>query len=132
MKLNRTSFEEDGIFGDLTQDDGTHIAETLEHAFLQNDGSYAPKLNEGTHTCVLGEHELDHGGPFQAYEITGVPGHSGILFHVGNYNTDSNGCVLLGELRLGPMITNSKVTFDAFMALTNGANSFELVVTDSN
>ncbi len=129
MKLIRGPGEESGIYGVLQQDDGTQVAVTLEHAFLQDDDSYAPKLPDGSYTCVLGTHQLDHGGPFQAYEITGVSGHKGILFHVGNYNKDSDGCCLLGESRQGDMIVHSGVTFKSFMTLMDGVSTFQLDVS---
>ncbi len=65
---------------------------------------------------------------FETFEIRGVPGHTGILFHWGNYNQDSDGCVLLGSARNGDMIVNSREEFANFMELQKGINNFELVV----
>lgn len=128
MILTRYDSNENGIFGTLASNDGVFVASTLEHAFEQDDGSYMPKLNAGSHECVLGTHQLDHGGPFQAYEITGIPGHKGILFHIGNTNKDSDGCVLLGADRDGNSVVHSADTFNKFMALMDGQN-FTLTVS---
>lgn len=132
MKLTRNEFQVNGIFGTLTQDDGTQIAVTLEHAYLQPDGSYAPKTPAGQYICVKGLHTLEHHPvPFDAFEITNVPGHSDILIHIGNYNADSEGCVLIGEERSGDMITNSKITFLNFMNAMSTTDSFTLTISNS-
>lgn len=67
--------------------------------------------------------------PFETFEVMSVPGHQGILLHVGNFNEDSSGCILLGKDRAGGMITQSTLTFEAFMKLQAGVNTFKLVVT---
>lgn len=127
LTLIRQSFNNWGIVSNLVDTNGQTIAVCLEHAFLQDDTTYQPKLNNGTHLCVLGTHQLDHGGPFQAYEITGIPGHTGVLFHIGNFNKDSDGCVLLGTSLGNQMILDSKTAFDNLMSLQNEQN-FTLTV----
>lgn len=114
----------------LFDDEGTPIAVTLEHSY---DG--APKLPVGAYTCVRGPHRLhgmDH--DFETFEVTGVPGHTGILFHWGNYNKDSEGCILLGRVMtaspIGWMVTHSKETFAMWMAACGGRESFQLTVED--
>jgi Family of unknown function (DUF5675) len=105
---------------------------TLEHAYEQDDGSYAPKIPPGVYTCVLGTHSLSNGVPFQTYEITGVAGHSGLLFHTGNWDSDSSGCVLCGQTQIvedgSDMITNSRITFNNFMARLGGVQTWQLKV----
>jgi len=122
LTLTRESHNEWGIISSLIDDSMKQHAVTLEHAFLQPDGTYAPKIPPGTYTCILGTHQLDHGGPQQLYEITGVPGHSGILFHKGNYNQDSDGCVLLGKSvdMIDKCIVSSAAAFDDFMTMQAG------------
>lgn len=135
LLLKRTEYRKDGIFGILQDEDGNKLYNTCEHAYLQEDGSYAPKLNLGLHTCNRGKHRL-HGmtADFETFEITGVPDHTGILFHWGNYNEDSEGCVLLGAHALLPpgvnraMITDSRDTFTRFMRLVQDLKTFDLEV----
>jgi hypothetical protein len=130
MKLVRNEYSANGIFGTLNQDDGTQVAVTLEHAYLQPDGSYAPKTPAGVYTCVKGLHTLEHTPvPFDAFEITNVPGHTNILIHIGNYNADSEGCCLIGDERVGDMIVNSKITFLNFMNAMATTDSFILTVS---
>ena len=115
----------DGVFSTLS-DDNVPLAVTLEHAYLQDDGSYAPKIPEGQYTCLFGQHEL-HSGPIETFEITCVPGHSGLLFHPGNVNGDSEGCVLTGETATATSITNSRATWEKLMARW-GTDNFILQV----
>lgn len=134
-KLEYFDYHEDGIFGRFTfEDESEPFCYTLSHAFKQEDGSYQPIVQPGIYTCVRGQHQLDHGGPFETFEITGVDGHSGLLFHQGNWNRDSNGCTLVGkemiESSLGRMLTMSVFTFRSFMEHLEGVDSFILEVKD--
>lgn len=132
--LQRADLSYDGIFGFFTfAGDYSPFMDTLEHAYAQPDGSYAPKVAAGTYTCVRGMHVLHNGVPFETFEITGVTGHKGILFHPGNFNRDSEGCVLCGQGKVTQangeeMLTGSKVEFAAFMKRLLGADSFTLEV----
>lgn len=123
LYLNRKRCDPDGIFGELADESGERIAYTLEHSF-----DCVPKLPAGTYQCVRGSHTL-HSGPIETFEITGVPAHSGILFHYGNFDDDSDGCVLLGMGQVGNMITHSREAFAAFMDLCDGLDSFTLFVS---
>lgn len=128
LKLVRISESNDGVFSDLKDLTGKTLWLTAEHAY---DGK--AKLINGVYKCVRGIHKLHNNVPFEAFEITGVEGHTGILFHVGNWpQIDSNGCVLLGEGQApsskGPMVTASKQAFAEFMAKQAGLDSFTLTV----
>lgn len=134
MILKRLLANEFGVFGEMCSDDGLFQCATLEHSYLDTaSGSYGAKVPMGSYNCVLGTHQLEGmSSPFSTYEITGVPGHSGILFHSGNYNRDSSGCVLLGKQMDSSsdpkMIANSKMTFENFMKYLDGLSDFQLVV----
>lgn len=79
----------------------------------------------------------------ETFEITGVPGRSKILFHWGNTEEDTEGCVLLG-MTFGALVVvdedkrvatpklavlQSKLAFDQFMRDLDGVNEFKLLVT---
>lgn len=129
MRLVRYASSEVGIFGELQNDDGKHLYYTLEHAYFL-DGNYVPKIPIGTYKCVRGQHQLEHmTEPFTTYEITGIDGHSKILFHWGNYNADSSGCVLVGLDHTAEMITNSKEAFNEFMQYMGTVQEFNLQVS---
>lgn len=69
----------------------------------------------------------------ETYELSGVPGRTYILFHVGNYpEKDSQGCLLLGEsiMKGKPAVSSSKTAMSRFMKLMNGAESFGLKIKD--
>lgn len=127
--LTRKEFRPDGIFSELHSEMGEELAITLEHAYPLL-AAFVPKLPNGTYTCRRGMHRL-HGmaEDFETFEITGVPGHTGMLFHCGNKNSDSDGCVLLGMDREGPMILKSRIAFAKFMELQKGVEEFQLIVT---
>lgn len=134
LKLTRQKSTEDGVFSILTKD-GTAIAYTLEHAYPTESGLYCAKIPLGTFTCVRGQHQLHSmTHPFTTFEVTNVSGHSNLLFHVGNYNSDSDGCILLGSSMFydvdngREMIIHSRDSFDKFMEMMVGIDSFTLVV----
>ena len=130
MKLVRTTFNDDGICGTLYNDEGDQIAVTMEHAYNK-----LPKLPAGTYRCQRGLHSLhSRPDPFETFEVMDVPNHTGILFHPGNWQGDSNGCILLGRVctgsEQGAMVTNSRATFNKFMLDLDGVDSFTLTVED--
>ena len=93
-------------------------------------------MPHGTYKCVRGTHQLEGGGPFTTFEITGVPGHTGVLFHPGNTELDSRGCECLG-MSLGEIVTNqgpldavlqSREAFQEFMIYQDGCDEFTLKV----
>jgi hypothetical protein len=136
LTLRRLQYRQDGIFSELLKDDGEQFCVTIEHAYPQNGHGFQPKLPDGVYVCERGEHRLEGMyKPFITFEIMNVPGHTGILFHVGNFNNDSNGCVCVGEMigqnpneNGAQIIFNSQRTFDKFIALQEGLNSFVLTV----
>ncbi len=127
MLLERIHFLAEGIFGQLSDDSG-FSCHTLEHSYPVGE-SYEAKLPQGDYLCRRGFHQLADGKSFETFEIAEVPGHTGILFHWGNYNKDSAGCVLLGMKRLPTMIMFSRKAFNSFMYHLKGVDEFTLMVT---
>lgn len=135
LTLKRTSKDYAGVFGILASEDGKFSCVTLEHAYPVFDNNFTSKIPVGTYVCKIGSYRLEGmTQSFQTYEIMEVPAHTDILYHWGNYNKDSAGCILLGKTILiegyqGPkMITESKVTFQDFMTFLAGVDQFTLVV----
>jgi len=129
LKLIRSARNSGGIFGKLLDENDLEVAVTLEHAYQTYAHDWMPKVPRGVYTCQRGPHRLKNmTEDFETFEITGVVGHSNILFHPGNYNDDSEGCVLVGQAVSGNMITESKITFEKFMALQEGVDTFTLAV----
>lgn len=132
--LRTTAYRPDGVFSELYNGSDLFCV-TCEHAY-QNDAAWVPKIPRGaTYTCKRGMHNLvtyNKGQPFETFEIIGIAGHTGLLFHPGNFNRDSNGCVLVGkELRQQLpewWVTNSRDMFADFMKALEGVDEFSLRV----
>ena len=135
LTLTRRAQNAQGIFSELSRTDTREVLfVTCEHSYQdQTTDLWEAKVPLGSYTCELGQHDLGF-GPFETYEVTGVEGHTGILFHTGNTEMDSEGCILLGEnfSTLNGMqdVALSRVAFGAFMQLQSGSNTFVLTVVD--
>jgi hypothetical protein len=121
LNLRRLEKLPAGIFSELTGG-SLHVA-ALEHAYESE-----PKLPDGVYICRRGVHHLPGHPDLETFEITGVEGHTGILFHRGNWQTDSDGCLLLGLRREGLMVVGSHLAFTEFMKLQKGVDEFKLTV----
>lgn len=129
LKLTRTDYLAGGIFGKL-EGDGFSLF-TLEHAYPTPGNSlvYLPKVPKGSYVCKKGVHQLKGATyPFTTYEIQNVPDHENILFHSGNTNGDSEGCILLGRQKIGNSILYSRLAFSIFMVKTGNLDEFDLIV----
>lgn len=135
--LRRVSATKDGIISELMDEKFNFVALCLEHAYPNTeDGTFHAKIPIGEYKCVRGNHRLhEEDKEFETFEVTKIADHSGILFHVGNYNKDSDGCILVGEgfgakLDGGKMIVKSKEAFKKLMDLQKECDSFDLKVED--
>lgn len=134
MVLKRKLYCKDGVFGEL-QFHGTEAVYclTLEHAFLQPDGTYKPGVAVGEYKCIRGTHRLEHmDHDFLAFELQKVPDRTQVLIHPGNYNQDSKSCILIGKepplSEKNKMISNSQDTFKNFMQLQSAVSEFILTI----
>ncbi len=140
LRLQTTEIALDGCFGELRNGDDL-VCLTLERTF--DDGK--PVIPAGVYRC---QRTVFARGGYPTFEITGVEGHSRLLFHKGNVETDSIGCVLLGTspgllptkdghvvpygttgAALVRGLQQSKLAFDKFWALVCGEDWFDLDVT---
>lgn len=134
LNLIRKEKKQEGIFGEIPE----LSLVTLEHSYPLEDGidivGYQSKIPLGTYVCQLGLHRLKGmGQSFATYELMNVPEHTGILFHIGNYNKDSDGCILLGTYAdMGmDMIVGSRIAFNIFLRAQKEIDSFTLTIHDS-
>lgn len=133
LRLERRLYREDGIFSDLKDEKGNLIAVTLEHAYDNGSGGWTAKVKPGTFYCQRGQHRLHNMTfDFVTFEVLGIAGHDDILFHWGNFNKDSEGCILVGKtiayVNGAKMITRSKDAFADFMKLETDTDLFQLTV----
>lgn len=132
LKLIRKDARQSGVFGVLLNDTGGQIATTLEHSYPKGKG-WTAKVAPGTYKCVR---HAPNRLPYETFMLENVPDFqgkpvSGILLHIGNYDDDSEGCILVGQAALGDMITHSRVTFNKLMDLQKGLDSFQLTISNS-
>jgi len=103
---------------------------TLEPAWLDNkeDISCVPM---GHYLCV----PFSHDDYKNVYEVTNVVGRTGILFHIGNYARNTNGCILPGlgatKTSRGLMVTYSGKAMNYIRDLV-GNNAFHLDIRCTN
>jgi hypothetical protein len=136
LTLIRKEKSKSGIFGVISELDLV----TLEHSYpvINEINLFEAKITCGVHECKRGMHKLSHMySPFETYEVM-VEGHTDLLFHVGNYNIDSHGCILLGKrfLFVSPEdktktgIFQSAIAFKQFLESQKEVDSFKLTVQD--
>ena len=113
MTLTRMTRRRGYTEGVLTDENGKHLADTLEpqwRALARGEKKVAGKtaIPEGTYDVVVTKSPR-----FGTYLplLVGVPGFEGIRMHAGNNaELDSRGCILLGERNAPGNIINSRVT----------------------
>lgn len=105
------------------------FALSLEREWLDN----APSIScipSGEYTCK----RVDSPKFGNTFEVTNVPFRTHILFHKGNVDSDSQGCILVGE-EFGDLgndtgVLNSKHGYDELMAIMSDDDEFRLVIVD--
>lgn len=95
MKWNliRKQYRHDGIFGEMVSEDGKVFLFTLERAY-EIDGKFKPKIPSGLH-LVKPYNSPKHQRIVPQLSNKEDEGHN-YQFHIGNYNSDSQGCILVG------------------------------------
>lgn len=133
IALKRVSKTTYGVQGVLLHD-GWAFAVTLERPWLNNRASENGKpgscIPAGTYTCE--RYWSDKFG--ETFLVTDVDGRKYILFHKGNIDDDTRGCILVGEmfepLNGKPAIRASKEGFDNLMRILKGVDKFILTITE--
>lgn len=124
LELKTVAVREDGCFSVMLWN-GRPVAVSVERTF--DDGR--PIIDNGRFLC---KRDFYHKGGYETFEIQ-IERHDRILFHKGNWETDSTGCVLVAEsfavLRGMTAIAGSVQGFDEFMQLTAGLPEFWMTVT---
>lgn len=125
MTLKTVAVRPDGCFSVLCDFTGRPFAVAVERTF--DDG--LPVIRNGLFRCVRSYY---HKGRYPTFEIM-VPGHSRVLFHKGNRETDSEACIIVAEsfgmLGADTAVLDSDHGFNEFMTLCNGKPEFYLEVS---
>lgn len=124
-RLVRLEQSDQGALGVLMFD-GSIFSYTLEPDMNEPGKLYIP---QGMYCC-----QRFHGTKWpNTFEII-VPGHTAVLFHSGNVEADTRGCVLLGatvgKLRCNRAVLNSGDTFKAFLSFLVKESDFVLFMED--
>jgi len=129
FEIKRTHTGKDGTTGVFAFKGCFPFALTLERQWLDNKAGVSC-IPEGTYTCK--RVESPHFG--NTFEVTDVQGRTHILFHKGNIDDDSHGCILVGEqfefLGGSPSVNSSKHGYNEFMALTASVDTFTLEISN--
>jgi len=128
FKLVRVAYIPDGTFGVLF-DEETPFCLTLEREWNDNKRGESC-IPTGTYLC----RRVQSPKFGDTFEICGVPGRSHILFHKGNLEDDSHGCVITGEeygeYKNKVAVLSSGRAFREFKQRTDSIDSFKLEVKD--
>lgn len=101
---------------------------TLERGWLNNQPNVSC-IPSGTYQCV----KVNSPKYGISFEVQGVGGRDGILFHSGNFaETDTRGCILLGRkfysYKNKHGIGESKLAIEEFRSYFNGVTQFTLII----
>lgn len=119
--------------------DGNYFCDTLEDAVrdLNKNGKFdnGEKKVYAKTAIPYGTYEIKwtYSPRFKKYtpQLMNVPSFEGIRIHSGNSNTDTEGCLLLGENKKVGMVLNSRATINKFYpiikeACSNGKVTIEI------
>lgn len=126
IKIVRLEQTNQGALGVMVVD-GIIFCFTLEPDKDEKGKLYIP---QGAYYC-----KRFHGEKWpNTFEIV-VPEHYAVLFHSGNTEADTQGCILLGattgKLKGNRAVLNSGVTFQSFLDLTKNVDKFNLTIQDN-
>ena len=130
MVLKRIVSNADGTFGVLLDMSGTiPFALTLEDKWKDN-APFESCIPSGVYDCKR-IHSLKFG---ETFEVVKVVNRTNILFHAGNIDEDTQGCILIGE-EFGELygktaILSSRRGFNEFMERLNGHAEFLLYIVE--
>lgn len=125
-----------GTFGTLITPFGNSPFATLEPQWRKNKKGVSC-IPEGLYKLALRDSPIvkrtSRGRYSQGFEVTGVPDRSLIMLHPGNWQEDSNGCILIGKGYGAPSnktgITSSVVAFTELMdTLLKQTEPLELLI----
>jgi len=130
LRINRVASKMFGTFGVFMLNDGTPFAVTLERPWADNKRGLSC-IPANIYLCK----RIKSGKFGDTFEVGGVPGRNAILFHKGNINNDTHGCILVGEQfePLGgvPGIVASAKGFAEFISVTKDESSFVLEIFET-
>ena len=130
LTLNRIALRQTYTIGKLYID-GKYFCDTLEDTVRDTNKSgkfdNGEEKIKGKTAIPYGTYEIKwtYSPRFKKYtpQLMNVPSFEGIRIHSGNSNTDTEGCLLLGENKKVGMVLNSRATINKFYPLIKKACS---------
>lgn len=127
MQLERVQVDPDVTIGSLTVDDAWECW-TCEDPVRQVDGQPVASWKVAGATAIpRGTYSIDitYSPHFKMPLplLLKVPGFDGVRIHSGNTPADTEGCVLVGQDRLGKSIGKSRLAFTALFAKLTSAKA---------
>ena len=135
LTIHRVVTGDDGTFGVLLAENKP-FALTVERQWLDNirGQSCIPTGEYNVKRCIASpEYGFKNSPRFgDTFHVQNVKDRSKILFHKGNVDDDSHGCIIVGE-QFGTLhddiaVLSSRQGFGEFMSLLKGQNEFELTI----
>jgi hypothetical protein len=126
--IRRIATGADGTFGCIIYKNKP-FALTLEREWLGNSTGISC-IPAGNYKCK----RVDSPKFGNTFEVTNVPGRTHILFHKGNLDSDSHGCILVGEqfgdIKGSAGILSSKQGYNELMSIMKDDIGFRLIIVD--
>ena len=130
LKLKRVAENEDATFGVLVNGD-TPFAVTLEPSWEDNKKGISC-IPSGPYSCK----RVKSPKFGDTFEILDVEGRTHILFHKGNSERNTQGCVLIaeefGRLNGKAAVLASGRGFTEFMSILKEVDEFDLIIEDNH
>ena len=130
VRITRVSSHPDhGTFGAVVVN-GRPVCVSLE-PYKRDNASNVSCIPEGQYICQK-YNSPTYG---ETYKVTEVQGRSAILFHCGNDDEDTEGCILLGSSfdvwSQDVVVSSSRAAFTKFINAIGGEDKFYLTVVES-
>lgn len=132
LVLKRIAFNPKQTYGVILRKDNDTYSKplfvTLEDAW-NNNASDVSCIPEGLYLC----HRITSPHFGEVFEVGNVPNRTHILFHAGNSDVDTHGCILLGtsfDVSCDRIMQSQAAVF-AFMSMLKNEDSFSLEIQGS-
>jgi len=128
LTIRRIATGPHGTFGCLKYKD-IPFALTLEREWLDNAQGISC-IPSGSYICE----RVDSPKFGDTFEVKNVPNRTHILFHKGNLDEDSRGCIIIGEqfgeLKGAPAVLSSKAGYKEFHKILKDVDIFRIIIVD--
>ena len=128
VELVRLEESEQGTFGVLKVNKRV-VCLTLEPKDMENQQDIS-SIPAQQYICK----KVDSPGFGRVFKVTNVPGRSNVLFHIGNTDKNTAGCILLGstygDLNGKRAVLGSGTAFKRFYKKLAGAEKFHLTIQE--